>query len=335
LQRFDVLDGFRAFSILLVLGAHMLPLGPRVLSLNGMSGYMGMSLFFALSGFLITHQLHARREVAAFFIRRAFRIVPLAWVVILIGAWLSDADAMQVFLSMVFAQSYVQEGIVPGLEHFWSLCVEVHFYLFVGGLMLVTRFRGFMVLPVAWVIVLASRLLDSPSGGIQTHARVDEILSGALLALVWLGRFGPHPARMIARVPPLVLLGLLVLACHPQTPAMHGARGLFAAMLMGRALFAEDPSRWRWLAAKPLRYVAEISYALYVFHPLSMHGWLGSDSSPILKYLKRVLCFAITFAAAHLSTRYFERHFINLAKRMTARRRSETLGGESAAARAK
>jgi peptidoglycan/LPS O-acetylase OafA/YrhL len=116
------------------------------------------------------------------------------------------------------------------------------------------------------------------------------------------------------------LPGLFVLTCHPDTAALHGARGLCAAMLMGHALSAANPARWRWLAAKPLRYVADISYALYVFHPLSMQGWLGTDPSPIIKYLKRMVCFAITFAAADLSTRFFERRFIALAKRLTGKR---------------
>ena len=62
-NRLFVLDGWRAISILLVLATHLLPLGPKRLQLNVTSGTMGMSLFFTLSGFLITQQLHARRNV--------------------------------------------------------------------------------------------------------------------------------------------------------------------------------------------------------------------------------------------------------------------------------
>jgi peptidoglycan/LPS O-acetylase OafA/YrhL len=60
--RLPVLDGLRAISILLVLAAHMLPLGPKVLRLNETAGPMGMSLFFALSGFLITSGLRENAE---------------------------------------------------------------------------------------------------------------------------------------------------------------------------------------------------------------------------------------------------------------------------------
>ena len=55
--RLPALDGLRAISILLVLAAHMLPLGPKILGLNFTAGAMGMSLFFALSGFLIASAL--------------------------------------------------------------------------------------------------------------------------------------------------------------------------------------------------------------------------------------------------------------------------------------
>ena len=56
-ERLPALDGLRAISILLVLACHMLPLGPKVLQLNEAAGAMGMSLFFALSGFLIVSGL--------------------------------------------------------------------------------------------------------------------------------------------------------------------------------------------------------------------------------------------------------------------------------------
>src|SRR5256885_9231134 len=53
-QRIPVLDGWRACSILLVLGAHLVPLGPHWMALNDTAGAMGMALFFTLSGYLIT-----------------------------------------------------------------------------------------------------------------------------------------------------------------------------------------------------------------------------------------------------------------------------------------
>jgi peptidoglycan/LPS O-acetylase OafA/YrhL len=318
--RFEVLDGFRAISILLVLGTHMLPLGPKVLQLNEMSGFMGMALFFTLSGFLITQQLHQRHNVPSFFIRRLFRIVPLAYAVIFFAAWLTHGTSEQVLTSLAFVQNYRISGRMDALMHFWSLCVEIHFYLFMGLLMWVTRFRGFMVIPFVWLAMVVSRTLVDPRGTMLTHDRVDEILSGCLLALVYLGKFGERPRALITRVPFALWCALLVLTCHPLTGSVvHSFRGLVASSLVGHALFAREPQRYRLLASKPLRYVAEVSYALYVIHPLSMHGWLGEGATPVIRYAKRMISFAITFALAHLSTFYYEHRFIDWAKALCKR----------------
>lgn len=77
--RFSVLDGWRAVSILLVLAAHMLPVGPRSLQLNAAAGFAGMACFFTLSGFLIVTTIFKQPIVSTFLIRRLFRILPAAY----------------------------------------------------------------------------------------------------------------------------------------------------------------------------------------------------------------------------------------------------------------
>ena len=72
-QRLPVLDGLRAISILLVLACHMLPLGPKFMQLNYSAGAMGMSLFFALSGFLITSTLLHNPNIHEFAVKRLAR----------------------------------------------------------------------------------------------------------------------------------------------------------------------------------------------------------------------------------------------------------------------
>ncbi|MGV8988682.1 MAG: acyltransferase family protein [Cypionkella sp.] len=89
------LDGIRAMSILLVLAAHLLPLSPARFELNGMAGLMGMSLFFCLSGFLITRFLFEHPDVRTFLIRRIARIYPLlvVYAALVMGLALSRWDA--------------------------------------------------------------------------------------------------------------------------------------------------------------------------------------------------------------------------------------------------
>jgi peptidoglycan/LPS O-acetylase OafA/YrhL len=315
--RLFVLDGWRAISILLVLATHMLPLGPKSLHGNETAGMMGMSLFFTLSGFLIAEQLYKRRNVAAFFVRRLFRIAPLAWVYATFAVLLCGSGPISWLAHVAFLTNYDFKAVTPVTAHFWSLCVEVHFYLAIGLLMATTKFRAFLALPVIWLALVVVRAVIQPVGTVQTHLRVDEILSGSCLALVHLGAFGPKARAFIARLPFVVLAALLVLASHPAMGVFDAFRGLIASLLVGRTLFHADSRRFKWLRHRALRYVAEISYALYVIHPLTMYGWLGSGSTAV-KYTKRLVSFALTFGLAHLSTFYFEEPLLRIGKKLGA-----------------
>lgn len=317
-HRFFVLDGIRAFSILFVLAAHMLPLGPKVLGLNESVGQLGMALFFTLSGFLITQQLHAKHDVATFFVRRLFRIVPLAWAYLAVILTAVGASAAVWFSSLGFMMTYDLDSILGLTGHLWSLCVEMHFYLAIGLVMAITRFRGFWVIPLAWAGFVVTRVLINPMGTIETHLRVDEILSGAMLAMLQLGYFGEAAKRRVAALSFPLLVVLLALACLPITGYFNALRGLLASLVVGNALLRADSRRFDWLGHRVLRYIGEVSYALYVIHPLTMTGWLGSGGT-VERYLKRPVCFAITFALAHASTFWFERWFQDLGKRSTSK----------------
>ena len=101
-ERLQVLDGWRGISILLVLAAHLLPLGPKAWALNETAGPMGMALFFTLSGFLITRFLLKHASIPDFLIRRTFRIVPLAWLSMIVAfplAGVAGSDYLPNFLS--------------------------------------------------------------------------------------------------------------------------------------------------------------------------------------------------------------------------------------------
>src|SRR5688572_19452949 len=90
-QHLPVLDGWRGISILLVLAAHLLPVGPKVWQLNVATGVAGMVIFFVLSGFLITSILLSGSALPDFLARRFFRIVPLAWAYLAVALALAGA----------------------------------------------------------------------------------------------------------------------------------------------------------------------------------------------------------------------------------------------------
>ena len=88
-------------------------------------------------------------------------------------------------------------------------------------------------------------------------------------------------------------------------------------LLIGSTLFSQDITWFNnWLKGRFLFYIASISFALYVIHGGLIDTWLG-EGDKLEKYLKRPLLLAVTFALAHVSTFYYEKHWINLGKKLT------------------
>ena len=317
-HRLGSLDGWRAVSILLVLACHMLPLGPKRWDLNNTAGLMGMALFFTLSGFLITSTLLRSPSIPPFLIRRLARIVPLAWLATVVYLAIERVGFDYYWNTLGFTINYEHQYITHLTAPFWSLCVEVHFYAGVALLVGLLGLRGLLLLPLIGFAVTGLRVYYQTPVSIVTHLRVDEILAGATLALIWtdeLGRVGRALKRILGVVPLPVWSVVYCASCHPIFGPLLYFRPYLAAALVGSTLFL--PGRLdRWLTSRPARYVAEISYALYIIHTATMTGWLGSGGTAV-KYAKRPLCFALTFGLAHLSTFYFERPWTVMGKRLS------------------
>ena len=163
-----VLDGWRGISISCVLAGHMLPLGPKVLGLNGMFATAGMSIFFFLSGFLIVSMLSRNDNVLSFLVRRVCRIVPLAWAVIIVLSLFTGAS-VEMWLANLLFYANLPVASVPDSNgapfsllnhgsHFWSLCVEMQFYATIALVVALAGRRGLIVVPIACVIVTAARI---------------------------------------------------------------------------------------------------------------------------------------------------------------------------------
>jgi len=325
--RFPVLDGWRGISILLVLGCHLLPLGPKgTWNFNEAFGAAGMSLFFTLSGFLITLSLYSHHDITSFFVRRAVRILPTFLVFLAVMTLLIPAMRWKgLFNYLTFENNYNFSWAIAHpqshyLSQLWSVCVEVHFYIFIGLLMLATRFRGFWLLPFLAVAVTGYRIYTHTYININTLTRVDEILAGTLLALVYFTPAAESLRRFLGRVPIIIPLVLLFISCDPRSGALQYARPYFGAFTVGTSLFAVSQPRWtRFLSTRTLAYLATISYALYVWHKIGLMGWMG-EGDGMVKYAKRPLVLATAFAIAHVSTFYIEQPCITAAKRFLKRR---------------
>lgn len=322
--RFEALDGWRGISILLVLATHLLPVGPSSWRLNETAGPLGMAVFFTLSGFLITHFLLMRPEVLPFLVRRLTRIVPLSWAYCLIALTITGASASVYARHLLFTANLPPIALQELTAHLWSICLEVQFYVGVAVLVGVLGRRGLYLLPVICIGITTLRIIDQEPISIISYHRMDEILAGAILALLfhhW--RELPQWTRWFLN--PYLLLPLALIACHPQFVEANYLRPYLAAGLVGATLYWPTPTTRAVLGLRPLVYVAGISYALYIVHPLVAWSWLGSGANDMTVYLKRPLLFAVTFAIAHLSTYYFEKPITDLGKRVT--RRSPQVSG--------
>ncbi|QYU66032.1 acyltransferase [Leptolyngbya sp. 15MV] len=312
-SRIDILDGWRALSIILVLIAHWFPF-PRVTQLNGVAGAAGMAIFFTLSGFLITRLLLKDQRFVPFLVRRLFRIVPLAWAAMLVLALWNGADAATLANNLLFLSNLPPADLMKGGAHLWSLCVEVHFYLGIAILVLVGGRRALYLCPLIMLAITGLRVADGEYVSIVTWHRVDEILAGATLALAYQHLEGRRIARFHSGYTVAVFIGFLAVS-HPESGPLQYLRPYFAGLAVGLSLISAPRLVEALFVSRPASYVAQTSYAVYVVHGMLTATWLGGEHlEKWQKYALRPLLAAATFAIAHVSTFQFERRFIALGK---------------------
>ena len=317
-DRLQVLDGWRGISILLVLAAHLLPLGPKNWALNETAGPMGMALFFTLSGFLITRFLLKHASIPDFLIRRTFRIVPLAWLAMAVAFPLAGVAGSDYLPNFLFYANLPPQHLAAVASHLWSLCVEMQFYAGIAILVALFGKRGLYALPLICVGVTLHRVYAGAHVDIVTWRRVDEILAGAVLAMAHAGKWGHLPPKILPRLNVYFLLALFAVSSHPASGFLNYLRPYFAALLVGRTLIDPPAHVAALLESRVLRYFATISFALYVLHGLLVSTWLG-EGDKLVKYLKRPLLLIVTIGLAHVSTFYFEQRWIELGKRWSNR----------------
>lgn len=292
LGHIPALDGLRGVAIASVLIYHA----------GGLSGgYLGVDLFFVLSGFLITsllleeHVERGRVSLPNFYIRRVRRLMPVAVAGIVFSeiALLGGYIGWQA-LSGVFALFYVEnlahflhDAPVTGVGHYWSLSQEEQFYLlWPPCLVLMLRRR---VSP-RWI--LAGLLLAAV--GVMAHrtslhdalrlygpdVRSDGMLLGCALAVAW--KSGLVKPRSAWRFAGLAAAATFAAAIYAATWATGERYGVTAANLASVTMIASVitvPHGWlpRLLSFQPLRWLGVISYSLYIWQPLvvsvtGLHG---------------------------------------------------------------
>lgn len=319
MHRLQVLDGWRGISILLVLIGHLFPLGFKQFQFNGPIAATGMAIFFILSGFLITNVLLKDQNIPKFLIRRFMRIVPLAWLVLLVTFALTDASMHEITSTWFFYANWEPMGLMAPTSHFWSLCVEVQFYLFIALLVYFLKHRAFYLLPILCMCITFYRYYNDVQMAINTYYRIDEILAGTVLALFY--NYGSDKLKSkIGKLPTFMIFLVLIASAHSAAGALNYFRPYIAALLIATTIFSQrDTWILNALKGRLLFYIASTSYAVYVIHGGLRYTWLA-DGDLIEKYLKRPLFLIVTFGLAHVSTKYYEDYWIKLGKSLSTKR---------------
>ena len=311
-EHLPALDGLRGIAIIVVLCFHSLVLRPDMgtaanLYLKVMSGgWVGVDLFFVLSGFLITGILHDSKGSPQFFrvfyMRRFLRIFPLYYAFFLVALFVlpetfritpefSQRQAWcWLYLQNLAPWWDAQFSLPYPLSPTWSLAIEEQFYLvwpfIIFGLSRTVAMKWCAaIIPMALALRCAHLAGGVPEGLIYstTWCRVDTLAAGAFVALAVRGPGGvASVARRAKPVAILSAIAILVVGIRQRDLMNHGtwlftfgltAIALFFASLLAMLLAASQAGlTHRVLTNGFLRSVGRYSYAMYLFHlPVQMH----------------------------------------------------------------
>jgi peptidoglycan/LPS O-acetylase OafA/YrhL len=335
------LDGWRAVAIAMVLFCHArLPHD----FLAGVSPYgaLGVDLFFAISGFLITSRLieESRTQgsisLKAFYARRFFRIIPPAFAYLACAAVLGlvlrwiPMNAGQLAASAGFYRNYYSMGVEHSwyTGHFWSLAVEEHFYLLWPAILVWFGIkRGGTLAPAlacgvaiwrgldshfAWVAKFAPQLKDSVA---RTDYRLDGLLWGCALAFVLQSERGRAGiGKLCAPWSLAVLIPGIVLLAWAHPPGGSALLAILFPLCLCCTVIHPESRIARLLEARPIAWFGRLSYSLYLWQQLFFPAREVPAPLGVLQMFP--LNLAVAVIAAVISFHFVERPMIAAGRRL-------------------
>jgi peptidoglycan/LPS O-acetylase OafA/YrhL len=347
------LDGVRGTAILLVVLRHAAEMSPTGSGIIGrtvhdalLAGWMGVDVFFVLSGFLITGILvDARGDgprplpgyFRSFYARRVLRIFPLYYLFVasaLLAAHITGKPVTHgtwwywVYVPNVLMAQYGWLAAVPGTAHIWSLAVEEQFYIVWPALIAWLRRRTVWIVCLSLIIVCPLLRLALVVHGqgvaayILTLARADALAIGATVALLVRDerRRYLRLARIVAVAAFVWLVALLVFDRLAEPYDAWGLLGGSEAITLLTAAciyLIVTANGLPWLANPVMRSLGKYSYAMYLIHvPIrsTIVHWVGAhvsgDAAIFIANFAGLL--GVSWAMAWVSWRVIEQPALSL-----------------------
>ena len=339
--RIRELDGLRALAVLAVMSFHYTIGGPLANRVTRM-GWVGVDLFFVLSGYLITGILlescRRARYFRTFYARRTLRIFPIYYLLLavyVLSARIAGGPQPWLYWAMhaAYLSSIVEHFhywhiraplfVFAGVTVLWSLSIEEQFYLLWAPVVrLVSTRRLWRGLGARVLAAPVLRWIIHNPGGSEYRflpARFDDLAWGAGLALLEFRRGRWAAKRWLgvalgagAAVAVLVATTGGARASHWFSTLGYSAIGILFASLLGWTLARSgtNAAACRLLRSAPLQTLGRVSYAFYLIHyPVFMLvgsrlGWLGAG--PLEAAVRAAISLGLSLLLAMLSWRYLE-----------------------------
>jgi peptidoglycan/LPS O-acetylase OafA/YrhL len=338
------LDGLRALAVGAVVWHHAHPAIAGV-PMSG-NGFLGVDVFFVLSGFLITTLLlreHAQSGTVSlrnFYVRRALRIFPLYFLVLAVlglyyGLGSRSGPAGAAFFAdlpwvATYTSNWVEAHSVMAVS--WSLSAEEQFYLVWPPLLAWLGLRRSLAPLLAFLLLNQAVNFGALDAWLpyerlpMLQATFTPIVLGVLLAFALHGEAGRRRLAALAAGPAPALLALALVAVMNVPGDVRGlprlAFHLLTAALLAAVVLRPGDGLVRLLEAAPLRFAGKVSYGVYLLHMpvLSVVDRLGGAAGGQPAWLRFALTLGLTLAVAGASYRWFESPLLRLKGVLQARR---------------
>lgn len=322
-ERLPALDGLRGIAVLLVLLNHL-----------GVMrwGYLGVDIFFALSGFLITRGLctewdaTGRVRLRAFYLRRARRLLPALFALLVVYAVVVGSVRYAAVALSFGANWFVAAGLgeFGPLTPTWTLAQEEQFYLLwplaLGLLLrLPAVLRLVLTGAAVWFLVdvLAGndQMFMANDGYFSPYLRTAELLIGCLAALALRQGWLTRPLGAQGAAWPLVAVAVYVGWAEMPLALRLPSMAALAAVLIAALVLRPRGTLSRILGCRPLRFTGRISYGLYLYQlPIlvAVTELLSLSDQP---WSCAAVVITLSYAVSALSWYGFESHFLRGARR--------------------